>query len=198
MGFQPGAEMPPYEKHLGNSEGIIPGHSREADTSPLTSSLAIFVALTRWRQTTAVLLNPSRSKRGVIGSEDTSIKPRVTQLTQEMDKFLRAFVGENYRQKEHPQDVVLECAKLGYLISSQPADFTWSFGSGVGKEIVVCPGLDKVSDSQGVRCQPEMTIPPEVHRVQPVNGTGVAGENIQRSTVEDKELGTKGEEERRA
>lgn len=41
---------------------------------------------------------------------------------------------------------------------------------------MVCPGLDKVSDRPGAsRCQPEMTIPPEVHRVQRVDGTGVAG-----------------------
>lgn len=135
------------------------------------------VALARWRQITAFLLNPNRSERGVMIPEDASLEPRARQLVGEMDRFLGAFVEENkcQQQVEHLQQVVLECANLGYSIFSQPADFTWSFGSGVGKDIVVSPGLDKVSDSQGVMCQPEMTIPPEVHRVQPVNGTGVAG-----------------------
>lgn len=128
---------------------------------------AISVALTRWRQITAFLLNPSRSERGVIVPEEAALEPQVRQLVTEMNRFLGAFIDDKNRQHEedHLQDVVLECAKLGYSIFSQPADFTWDFGSEGGRDIVLCPGLVKVSDSQGVRCQPEMTIPPEVHRV---------------------------------
>ncbi|KAI3400569.1 hypothetical protein diail_2770 [Diaporthe ilicicola] len=143
-------EMPPCENHMGNPE-------------------AISVALTRWRQITAFLLNPRRSDRGAINPEDASIEPRATQLVVEMNRFLGGFVDDNDKnrqhQEDHLQDVVVECAKLGYAIFSQPADFTWKFGSDGGTEIVVCPGLERVSDRQGVRCQPEMMIPPEVHRV---------------------------------
>ncbi|KAL1874490.1 hypothetical protein Daus18300_003509 [Diaporthe australafricana] len=141
-------EMAPCEKHMGNPE-------------------AISVALTRWRQITAFLLNPRRSERGAFIPEDASLEPQAAQLVVEMDKFLGDFVDEKNRehQKHHLQDVVVECARFGYAIFSQPADFTWKFGAGAGSDIVVCPGMEKVSDSQGVRCQPEMMISPEVHRV---------------------------------
>lgn len=84
-----------------------------------------------------------------------------------MNKFLGRFVDEKNRQhqQDHLRDVVLECTKFGYAILSQPADFTWNFGSESDRDIMVCPGMEKVSDSQGARCQPEMMFPPEVHRV---------------------------------
>lgn len=84
-----------------------------------------------------------------------------------MNKFLGDFIDEKncQHQKHHLQDVVVECAKFGHAIFSQPADFTWKFVADGGGDIVVCPGMEKVSDSQGVRCQPEMTISPEVRRV---------------------------------
>lgn len=136
-------------------------------TGQLMNSPAISVALTRWRQITAFLLNPGRSERGAMVPEETSLEPQVRQLVTEVNKFLGAFVADKNRQhqEDHLQDVVLECAKLGYAIFSQPAEFTWDFGSEGGRDIVLCPGLVKVSDSHGVRCQPEMTITPEVHRV---------------------------------
>lgn len=140
---------------------------RDVHTVPLTILPAISAALTRWRQITAFLLNPSRSERGVIVPEEESLEPRARQLVAEMNTFLGAFIdGKNRQhQQDHLLDVVLECAKFGYSIFSQPADFIWQFGTGGGMDIVVCPGLEKVSDSHGIRCQPEMTITPEVHRV---------------------------------
>lgn len=97
----------------------------------------------------------------------TTVQPRARQLAKEMNRFLGVFVDKKNRehQQNHLEDVVLECTKLGYSIFSQPADFTWEFASGDDRYIVVCPGLVKVSDSQGVRCQPEMTIPPELEGV---------------------------------
>lgn len=84
-----------------------------------------------------------------------------------MNKFLEVFIDPKNRidQTNHLEDVVVQCTILGYSIFSQPTDFRWEFGSGDDNHVVVCPGLVKVSDSQGVRCQPEMTIPPELDRV---------------------------------
>lgn len=84
-----------------------------------------------------------------------------------MNEFLWIFVDEKNRkwQEEDLEKVVLKCAIFGYSIFCQPAEFTWEFGSEDDNYVVVCPGLVKVSDSQGVRCQPEMTIPPELDRV---------------------------------
>lgn len=92
---------------------------------------------------------------------------RARPLVKAMNTFLGEFVDKKNRQHQEDdlKDVVVECSKLGYSIFSQPADFTWEFGSGDDRYLVVLPGLVKVSDSQGVRCQPEMTIPPELDRV---------------------------------
>lgn len=84
-----------------------------------------------------------------------------------MNSFLEACVEERsvYFQESHLHDVVLECAKLGYMILSHPEDLAWKFDSGIADKLVLCPGLEKVSDSQGVGCRPEVICPPVVHRV---------------------------------
>lgn len=84
-----------------------------------------------------------------------------------MNGFLGAFVDEKAKddQESHLQDVALECARFGYMILSQPAEMVWRFETGNAEELVLCPGLEKVSDSHGVWCAPEVICPPEVHRV---------------------------------
>lgn len=141
-------EMPPCEKHLGSPE-------------------AISHALTRWRQISAFLLNPNRSERGSIVPDESSLAPQARELVAAMNGFLGAFVDEQNKshQESHLQDVVLECARFGYTILSQPAETEWRFDTGNAEELVLCPGLEKVSDSQGLRCSPEVICPPEVHRV---------------------------------
>jgi hypothetical protein len=55
-------------------------------------------------------------------------------------------------QEKHLYEVVLECAKFGYLLFSQPAEFRFVFESAAtGGMLVVRPGLDKVSDEHGNR-----------------------------------------------
>ncbi|KAG6366547.1 hypothetical protein INS49_000724 [Diaporthe citri] len=112
-------EMPPCEKDVGDPE-------------------AISVALTRWRQLTAFLLQSSVPYYAVIDL-------RARQLVKEMNRFLWVFVDEkNRKDQEHNlKNVVTECALIGHTIFSQPEDFTWEFGSGDGRYVVVCPGLVK-------------------------------------------------------
>lgn len=128
---------------------------------------AISHALTRWRQISAFLLNPNRSERGSIVPDESSLVPQASELVAAMNGFLGAFVDEQNKshQESHLQDVVLECARFGYTILSQPAETEWRFDTGNAEELVLCPGLEKVSDSQGLRCSPEVICPPEVHRV---------------------------------
>lgn len=131
--------------------------------------LAISHALTRWRQISAFLLNPSRSERNSIVPDKVSLAPQAKDLVAELNIFLGAFINEQSQkhQKCHLQDVILECARFGYVVLSQPAEMGWIFdpGNDDAEELVVCPGLEKVSDSQGVGCAPEVICPPEVHRV---------------------------------
>ena len=152
-------EMPPCEKHMGNPEGIVSGYfSREVDTSPLTSSPAVSVALTRWRRITAFLLNPSRSERGVIIPENTPIEPRAMQLVEDMNRFLRAFVDENRRQHQKGLCRTWCPSAQSSAIPSSPSRQISHGASAQGsaRKSWCAPGLDKVSDSQGVRCQPEI------------------------------------------
>lgn len=115
----------------------------------------------------AFLLNPRRSDRGPIVAEEPVLKPRATELSTAMNKFLGAFVGEENRkyQENHLQDIALECAKFGYVIFSQPAEFVWEFEAEVEKEIVVCPGLVKVTDDQGIKCAPDTVVAPEIRKI---------------------------------
>ncbi|KAL2286394.1 hypothetical protein FJTKL_07152 [Diaporthe vaccinii] len=157
---------------VGNISMLPPGVSSLVQEIPRCQmdkgdSEAFYAALTRWRQITAFLLNSSRSERVVLVPSYISVQPRARQLVKEMNKFLGVFVDQKNRhlQMDHLEDVVVRCTILGYSIFSQPANLRWEFESGDDNYVVVCPGLVKVSDSQGVRCQPEMTIPPELDRV---------------------------------
>lgn len=100
-------------------------------------------------------------------AEESSLRPRAKELVAALNTFLGAFVGEQdlSGQEAHLQDVAVECAKFGYLIFSQLAEFAWKFGTDTDKQIVVCPGLDKVTDDQGRRISPESVAAPEISKL---------------------------------
>lgn len=80
-----------------------------------------------------------------------------------LSKALEAFMTKEdpAHREEHLLQVVLECAKLGYIIFSQPAEYSYDFVSTDENEVVICPGLRKTSDGHGVRCKPERVAAPE-------------------------------------
>ncbi|KAI1074331.1 hypothetical protein F5B20DRAFT_563804 [Whalleya microplaca] len=127
--------IPPIESHRGNPE-------------------AVDVALTRWRQLSAFLLHPHRSDRTPLTpSEDVSTQ-QAQQLALALNTFLEPFVrgvhDERYEQENHLREVLVECATFGYLLFSQPSEYRLRFGNDGGdNSIVVCPGLDKISDEEG-------------------------------------------------
>lgn len=86
-----------------------------------------------------------------------------------LNSFLKSFVPKEGRheQESHLQDVVIECAKFGYVVFSQPAELIWQFKAGKEAEmyIVTCPGLEKVSDNYGVSCEPAVVVAPELHEM---------------------------------
>lgn len=98
--------------------------------------------------------------------DEAAIRPKAQQLVTALNKAIGSFVDEDssQEQEEHLRDVALECAKFGYVILSQPAAYVYRFASfDVHKEIVVCPGLDKVTDEHGAQCIAQVVAGPGVH-----------------------------------
>jgi len=79
---------------------------------------------------------------------------------QALNGFLGYFVGGDRQQQEkHLHGVVMECAKYGYVLFSQPGEFRLNFEASHGSNsIVVCPGLDKASDGDGNRFSPPQSL----------------------------------------
>lgn len=75
-------------------------------------------------------------------------------------------------QENHLQEVVLECAKFGYIVFSQPAEMIWQFQFRAEEEtagdayIVTCPGLDRISEHSGASCdKPAVVVAPELQKI---------------------------------
>lgn len=209
--------MPPCEKHMGNPDGksipfflfIFVRMLQNVVAKQPKFPLAISFALNRWRQLSVFLLNAKRSDRGVLVPDIAGdMTTQADALVASLDGFLGPFVVRaQEQQRSHLQAVALECAKFGYNVFSQPAEFVWRFGMTVENdteesksekeedkeeevvgeaekdekmdtdeedeteekkkvmmEIVVCPGLDKVTDERGNRCDPETIVAPEIYK----------------------------------
>ncbi|KAI1503334.1 hypothetical protein F5X99DRAFT_417300 [Biscogniauxia marginata] len=113
-------------------------------------------ALTKWRQLSAFLLHPDHSDRSpLVPSEDVSTQ-QAQELAIALNAFLAPFISEDreakYEQENHLREVIVECATFGYLLFSQPSEFRFRFDNAEGQQkIVVCPGIDKISDKEGRR-----------------------------------------------
>lgn len=114
-------------------------------------------ALTKWRQLSAFLLHPNRSDRTPLAPPEEATAHQAQQLARELNRFLEPFVlrdrERSYEQESHLQQVLAECARFGYVLFSQPAEYRFDYGDQgrPGGGIVVCPGLERVSDEEGRR-----------------------------------------------
>ncbi|KAI1333539.1 hypothetical protein F5Y15DRAFT_404915 [Xylariaceae sp. FL0016] len=132
--------IPPTENHRGSRQ-------------------AVEVALTRWRQLSAFLLHSNRSDRTPLKPTEDVNTQQAQDLAVTLGRFLRPFVAGNrddmYEQENHLREVIVECAAFGYVLFSQPSEYHLRFDNG-GRQngIVVCPGLDRVSDEDGRRYPP--------------------------------------------
>ncbi|KAK8867493.1 hypothetical protein PGQ11_006071 [Apiospora arundinis] len=127
--------VPATERHRGNAE-------------------AMSAAMTKWRQLSAFLLHASRSDRTPLSPPEETVAQQAQQLAKELNRFLQAFVVPgrelNYEQEDHLRQVLAECARFGYLLFSQPAEYRFNYeGHGRRGGIVVCPGLERVADGEG-------------------------------------------------
>ncbi|KAI1758859.1 hypothetical protein GGR53DRAFT_524329 [Hypoxylon sp. FL1150] len=120
---------------------------------------AVNTALTRWRQLSAFLLHPKRSDRTpLIPPEDVSTH-KAQQLAMNLNAFLESFVAggreERYEQENHLREVIAEITTFGYRLLSEPSEYRFRFEDGVSPNtIVICPGLDRISDEEGRRYPP--------------------------------------------
>lgn len=109
-------------------------------------------------------MNPTRSERTpLVPTEDVS-----TQQAQYLTTILNQFTGvfasgdreQAYEQENHLREVIVECASLGYVLFSQPAEFRFNFTDKAsrGKGLVAFPGLEKVRDESGMAYQSPITV----------------------------------------
>ncbi|KAI1773622.1 hypothetical protein F4818DRAFT_96181 [Hypoxylon cercidicola] len=120
---------------------------------------AVNIALTRWRQLSAFLLHSERSDRTPLTPPEEVSTHKAQQLAMSLNAFLEPFVAEGreerYEQENHIREVIAECATFGYHLFSEPSEYRFRFEDGVSPfNIVVCPGLDRISDEEGRRYPP--------------------------------------------
>ncbi|KAB5536393.1 hypothetical protein GE09DRAFT_1176388 [Coniochaeta sp. 2T2.1] len=126
----------------------IPSQGHHGDSDIQASSLA----LSRWRVLSAFLLHPNRSQRTPLPASDAAIAPQVKSLANALDVFLAPFVLGPDRQKSHLEAAIAECTKFGYVLLSQPSEWTFvHVPDRLGQAAVVCAGLVKLSNKDGRR-----------------------------------------------
>lgn len=120
-------------------------------------------AATQWRVLAAYLMNGKRCDRTALEADPEALKAQAAALAQALDAVLAPFARPG--QVENLVAVILESARLGYVLVSQPNDWRFehsrsgggsSSSSGGGNEngkkvdaggleLVVCAGLSRVS-----------------------------------------------------
>ncbi|KAF5535975.1 hypothetical protein FMEXI_10564 [Fusarium mexicanum] len=140
-------------------------HSAENANNPAT-----ILARSRWRTLSALLLHPNPGERTPLPVSVTEASPMALSLANELNQFLEMFVTQDpasqQDQMNHLQAVILECTKLGYVVLSQPSDWGFVFSNSTpitkSRRIVVCPGLERLSQNDGTRYRsPKEVVAPE-------------------------------------
>lgn len=131
------------------------------------SAKAVSAAFTRWRQISTFLINPNRSERTSLLPTEAMTGHKARELVATLNVVLGPFIDLNqvdrYRQEAQLYNLVMEIARFGYMLISQPGEFRLRWDAGPSMEVgsdvvVVCPGLDKISDEHGNRYTPLRTL----------------------------------------
>ncbi|KAI8676555.1 hypothetical protein NCS56_00543600 [Fusarium sp. Ph1] len=140
------AMLPPVVREFLNT---IP--SAESNGTAQATSLA----LSKWRSLSTLLLHPTPADRTPLPVPVAEASQQAGGLASELNSFLRFFAPQDaagsQEQTSHLQAVILECTKLGYILLSQPSDWRFVFSDKQSRRVVVCPGLEKLSHSDGTR-----------------------------------------------
>ncbi|EHA54699.1 hypothetical protein MCOR27_001217 [Pyricularia oryzae] len=131
------------------------------------SAKAVSAAFARWRQISTFLINPNRSDRIPLQPTEAMTGQKARELVAALNVLLGPFVDHNLVEPDVQQgqlyDVVMRVAQFGYMLISQPGEFRLRWDAGppmtAGSDVVVvCPGLDKISDEHGNRYSPSRTL----------------------------------------
>lgn len=143
------------------SNGTAPGKKKPPSgvicSKWLTHCLpsATSLALSKWRSLSTLLLHPTPADRTPLPVPVAEASQQAGGLANELNSFLRFFAPQDaagsQEQTSHLQAVILECTKLGYILLSQPSDWRFVFSDKQSRRVVVCPGLEKLSHSDGTR-----------------------------------------------
>lgn len=123
------------------------------------------VAFSQWRRLSAFLLHPSREHRDHLIPVKEEVIQQASILADRLNTFLRHFVGpdenDQRNQTMHLQQVIIESARLGCVLLSQPEEWHFVYST-IDSEMVVFPGLDKVrlSTRNGGRLEPRRKLDP--------------------------------------
>jgi hypothetical protein len=165
--------MPPAERGKANGEGEFSYVYGTASFRLLTNFVAVAIGLSRWRALSAFLLHPTRSDRTALLPSNSATMPQAAGLASALDTFLGAFVfGDDesrQEQKNHLEEVIVEVARLGYILLSQPSDLRFVHVQGrkpADIMAVVCAGLDKVTMRDGTPLDgPRVVLAPTLVQV---------------------------------
>ncbi|RTE83396.1 hypothetical protein BHE90_002049 [Fusarium euwallaceae] len=150
LDFSSGSNMAMLPPVVRDFLSTIPSAESNNGTAPATS-----LALSKWRSLSTLLLHPTPADRTPLPVPVAEASQQAGSLANELNTFLRFFAPQDaagsQAQTSHLQDVILECTKLGYILLSQPSDWRFVFSDKQSRRVVVCPGLEKLSHSDGTR-----------------------------------------------
>ncbi|RSL93494.1 hypothetical protein CDV31_014697 [Fusarium ambrosium] len=150
LDFSSGSNMAMLPPVVRDFLSTIPSAESNNGTAPATS-----LALSKWRSLSTLLLHPTPADRTPLPVPVAEASQQAGSLANELNSFLRFFAPQDaagsQAQTSHLQDVILECTKLGYILLSQPSDWRFVFSDKQSRRVVVCPGLEKLSHSDGTR-----------------------------------------------
>ncbi|EEU45823.1 uncharacterized protein NECHADRAFT_25359, partial [Fusarium vanettenii 77-13-4] len=140
----------------GSNMAMLPPVVREfLSTIPSADSNTTSLALSKWRSLSTLLLHPTPADRTPLPVPVAEASQQAGGLANELNSLLRFFAPQDaagsQEQTSHLQAVILECTKLGYILVSQPSDWRFVFSDKQSRRVVVCPGLEKLSHSDGTR-----------------------------------------------
>ncbi|RGP79354.1 hypothetical protein FLONG3_2509 [Fusarium longipes] len=125
-------------------------------------------AWTRWRTLSALFLHPAPHERTPLEVSESDIQDQVEAVAKALDSVLRYFVAPDEesqdQQRNHLRLMIVEIAKLGYTFFSHTSDWRFMYNDGSGRgRLVVCVGLEKLSDLDGHRLRtPRRIVEPRL------------------------------------
>ncbi|KAI8692503.1 hypothetical protein NCS56_00007200 [Fusarium sp. Ph1] len=113
-------------------------------------------AWTRWRTLSALFLHPAPHERTPLELSEPDVQDQAEAVAKALDSILHFFVAPDQesrrKQLDHLHVMIIDAAKLGYVLFSHTSDWRFIYKDESGKGgAVVCVGLEKLSGRDGRR-----------------------------------------------